>query len=410
MKFMRSTFKVLFYIKKSATKKDGTTPIIARITVNGKLSQFSTKQFIKSADWSVDLGKAKGRSTQAKSINSLLEEIKTSIHKTYNNLIVRETVVTAEKVKNTFLGIGQEQFLLLELFEESNNNLKKLVGITKSKATYQKAEVCRKHLASYIKEEHNLSDIDLREINHSFIVGFENHLSIQCRCNYNTSAKFIQKFKSVVISAQKDGKLISDPFANYKITLEKVDRGYLTDDELQRIMEKEFNTERLERIRDIFIFSCYTGLAYIDIKKLKKTNISKGFDNNSWITTKRQKTNVKAVIPLLDIPLMILEKYKGLPNGVLLPIPTNQKTNAYLKEIADVCGIDKNITFHLARHTFATTITLSKGVPIETVSKMLGHTNIKTTQIYARITNEKISSDMLMLSQKLRESDVNPVF
>ena len=410
MKIMRSTFKVLFFIKKKAQKKDGTAPIIARITVNGKITQFSTKQFINSEEWSVELGKVKGRTNSARYINGILEEIKTSIHKIYNELLRKEIVVTSEKVRNVFLGVGQEQFLLIELFEESNKNLKKLVGITKSKATYLKSEVCRRHLSSYIKMEHNLSDIDLREINHSFIVGFEVYLNTQCRCNYNTSAKFIQKFKSVVISAQKDGKLLSDPFANYKISLKKVDRGYLTDDELQRIMEKEFNTERLERIRDIFIFSCYTGLAYIDIKKLKKTNISKGFDNNPWITTKRQKTNVKAVIPLLDIPLMILEKYKGLPNGVLLPIPTNQKTNAYLKEIADVCGIDKNITFHLARHTFATTITLSKGVPIETVSKMLGHTNIKTTQIYARITNEKISSDMLMLSEKLRNSDVKPIF
>lgn len=170
-------------------------------------------------------------------------------------------------------------------------------------------------------------------------------------------------------------------------------------------MQKKFEIERLERIRDIFVFSCYTGLAYIDIKNLKKAHISKGFDNKLWINTKRQKTDVQTVVPLLDVAQTILYKYKGLPDGVLLPIPTNQKTNAYLKEIADVCGINKNLTFHLARHTFATTITLSNGVPIETVSKMLGHTDIKTTQIYARITNEKISSDMKLLSERLKYSE-----
>jgi integrase len=407
---MRSTFKVLFFIKRKAQKKDGTSPIIARITVNGKITQFSTKQFIKPEEWSVELGKVKGRSNNARYVNSLLDEIKTLVHKAYNEIVRLETSVTAEKVKNKFLGIGQEQFLLMELFEEKNAILKKQVGITRSKATYQKAEVCKRHLSSYLKMEYNQSDIDLRDINHSFIVGFENHLSTKCQCNYNTTAKFLQKFKSIVISAQKDGILQNDPFANYKISLKKVDRGFLTDDELNRIMEKKFKTERLERIRDIFVFSCYTGLAYIDIKKLQKKHISKGFDNKTWITKNRQKTEVKTVVPLLDIPLMILDKYKDLPNGYLLPIPSNQKTNAYLKEIADVCGITKNLTFHLARHTFATTITLSKGVPIETVSKMLGHTNIKTTQIYARITNEKVSSDMQKLSERLNNSSINTAF
>lgn len=249
----------------------------------------------------------------------------------------------------------------------------------------------------------------MREINHSFIVEFENYLNAKCRCNINTTAKFIQKFKSIVIIAQKNGQLHIDPFANYKISLKKVDRGYLTDDELKRIMQKDFNNERLERVRDVFVFSCYTGLAYIDIKNLKTDYINKGFDNKLWILTKRQKTDVQTAVPLLEVAKMILNKYKSLPNKVLLPIPSNQKTNAYLKEIADMCDINKNLTFHLARHTFATTITLSKGVPIETVSKILGHTNIKTTQIYARITNEKISTDMQILSEKLKYSEMNPV-
>ncbi len=404
---MRSTFNVLFFLKKNAEKKDGTAPIVSRITINGKSSQFNTKQYTKKDDWSVELNRVKGRSAEAKKINCVLDEIKTCLRNAYNELTKKDTLVTAEKVKNHFLGIGQEQYLLLVLFEESNNALKKQIGISKSKATYQKAEVCKKHLLEYIKSDYNLSDIDIREINHSFIVGFETYLYTQARCNYNTTAKFIQKFKSIVIIAQRNGWLQHDPFVNYKISLKKVDRGYLTEGELKKIMLKKFDTERLERIRDIFVFSCYTGLAYIDIKNLRTEHICKGFDGNLWIDTKRQKTNVKTTVPLLETALMILNKYKGLPNSILLPIPTNQKTNAYLKEIADVCGINKNLTFHLARHTFATTITLSKGVPIETVSKMLGHTNIKTTQIYARITNEKISNDMQILADKLKDSGIN---
>ena len=211
----------------------------------------------------------------------------------------------------------------------------------------------------------------------------------------------MQFFKRIILIARNNGILVGDPFANYKIRLEKVDRGYLTEDEIKIILKKKMVSERLEQVRDVFIFSCFSGLAYVDVANLKEDNIRKSFDGNLWIITKRQKTNTDVNVPLLDIPKMILEKYKGkLPNGKVLPIISNQKLNAYLKEIADVCGIKKNLTFHLARHTFATTTTLAKGVPIETVSKMLGHTNIETTQIYARITNNKISNDMQGLDKK----------
>lgn len=211
----------------------------------------------------------------------------------------------------------------------------------------------------------------------------------------------MQFFKRIILIARNNGILIGDPFASYKIRLEKVDRGYLSEDEIKIILKKKMVSERLEQVRDVFIFSCFSGLAYVDVANLKEDNIRKSFDGNLWIITKRQKTNTDVNVPLLDIPKMILEQYKGkLPDGKVLPIISNQKLNAYLKEIADVCGIKKNLTFHLARHTFATTTTLAKGVPIETVSKMLGHTNIETTQIYARITNNKISNDMQGLDKK----------
>jgi site-specific recombinase XerD len=213
----------------------------------------------------------------------------------------------------------------------------------------------------------------------------------------------MQFFKRIILIARNNGLISIDPFANYKIRITKVDRGYLTQEDVEKILKKQFVTKRLELVRDIFIFSCFTGLSYIDVKNLTKKNVRTSFDTNLWIMTKRQKTKIESNILLLDVPKMILEKYKGKsPNNLLLPILSNQKMNSYLKEIGDVCEIDKELTFHLARHTFATTITLAKGVPIETVSKMLGHTNIRTTQIYARITDSKISNDMQALAGKLQ--------
>ena len=313
----------------------------------------------------------------------------------------RDNYVTAEKVKNEFLGHSENHDTILNLFQKHNDDVKQLVGISKTIATYRKYEVTRRHLAEFIQSKYNLSDISIKEITPMFITDFELYLRTTCKCGYNTTAKFMQFFKRIILIARNNGILIGDPFANYKIRLEKVDRGYLTEDEIKIILKKKMVSERLEQVRDVFIFSCFSGLAYVDVANLKEDNIRKSFDGNLWIITKRQKTNTDVNVPLLDIPKMILEKYKGkLPNGKVLPIISNQKLNAYLKEIADVCGIKKNLTFHLARHTFATTTTLAKGVPIETVSKMLGHTNIETTQIYARITNNKISNDMQGLDKK----------
>jgi integrase len=234
-----------------------------------------------------------------------------------------------------------------------------------------------------------------------FITDFEVYLKTIGKCNSNTTAKFMQFFKRIILIARNNGIIVGDPFANYKIRLQKVDRGYLSEDEITKILELNLVSERLEHVRDLFIFSCFCGLAYIDVAGLRKEHIRKSFDGNLWIMTKRVKTGVDVNVPLLDIPKMILDKYKDkLPNGKILPVISNQKLNSYLKEIADLCGIKQNLTFHLARHTFATTTTLGKGVPIETVSKMLGHTNIETTQVYARITNNKISSDMKGLSEQ----------
>lgn len=401
----KSTFNILFYLKRSATKASGKTPIMGRITINGKAVQFGAKLEVNPKIWDVKAGKAVGRTQEVIDVNGILESIKATMTKIYRELQERETTVTAERIKNIFFGIEVQQQMLLELFQKHNEDVAKLVGINKSKATLQKYEVTRKHLTRFIKEKYHRADVGIKEIDYIFLTDFEVYLLTTAGCNPNTAAKFMQFFKRIVIIAKNNGWLKTDPFANYKIRIKKVDRGYLQQKEIEAIMAKKFSTKRLDQVRDIFIFSCFCGLAYIDVKNLRENNIRTSFDDKLWIMGKREKTGVSFTIPLLDIPKKMLDKYKGtLPEGRILPVPSNQKMNAYLKEIGTLCGIDRDLTFHLARHTFAT-LTLSKGVSIESVSKMLGHTNIKTTQIYARITDAKISDDMDVFAVKVKNME-----
>jgi len=400
----KSTFKILFYLRKNQVNKEGKVCIMIRLTVNGDVSQFSSKLDLEAELWDVKLGKAAGNNQKSRQLNNLLDDIHTSLKNHYHDIEIHETIVTAEKVRNAFLGFSAKQCTLLELFRKHNDDAHKLVGINKTEATLAKYDRAYRRVEEFMKAQYNITDIALKEINHMFITDFGTYLRTVSKCNENTTAKFMQTFRMIIILAKNNGWIFNDPFSNYKIRLKRVDRGYLTDQEIQKILDKDFDSKRLEQVRDVFIFSCYTGLAYIDVKQLTANNICTSFDGKQWIMTHRQKTDTPVNVPLLNIPLTILKKYEGeLPKGQLLPVLSNQKLNSYLKEIADLCGIQKNVTFHLARHTFATTTTLSKGVPIETVSKMLGHTNIRTTQIYARITNEKISRDMQLLSSKLEE-------
>lgn len=400
---MKTTFAVLFFVKRVARKRTTKIPVMCRITVNKSCAQFSTKLLVNEEQWDAKGNKGIGSFAEIKELNRRLNDIKGGLNEVYHDMLRQDNYVTAEKIKNNFLGIGQVHHTLLELFQKHNEDVKKLVGISVTKATLQKYECTRKHLTAFMASKYKISDISLREINHMFLCDFDIYLKTACGCSENTAAKFMQFFRRIVLIARNNGYITGDPFCNYKIRLKRVDRGYLTQEEMSDIMQKKFDLPRLEHVRDIFIFSCYTGLAYIDVKNLNASNVRTSFDGKLWIMAKRQKTNTDVNVPLLDIPLMILKKYENqLPAGQLLPVLSNQKTNSYLKEVADLCGIKKRLTFHLARHTFATTVTLAQGVPIETVSKMLGHTNIKTTQIYARITNSKISHDMKDLADKIK--------
>lgn len=402
----KNTFKVLFYLRGNHVNKDGTSAIMIRISIDGEIEQLSSKLYVDPKVWDAKRGRANGRSAKILELNGRLQDIEVLLKEHYYDIQRRHGYVSAEMVRNAYMGITQREESLLKLYKQHLEDTKKLVGLSKADPTYRKYERMYRRVVEFMKKKYNITDIPLREIKYQFIVDLEFFLRTEYKYSQNTTYKCMKFFKQVINKAIRAGLITVDPFNGYKISIERVDRGYLTEDELCKMMQKEFASKRLEQVRDIFIFACFSGLAYIDLANLRVDNIQKMFDGRLWIVTHRQKTNTKVTVPLLPPAIKILKKYEGkYLDGQLLPIITNQKLNCYLKEIADICGIEKNLTFHLARHTFATTMTLGKGVPIESVSKILGHTNIQTTQIYARITNEKISHDMENLAKNLGDLD-----
>ena len=397
---MRKCFKVSYYVRSNYENKQGKSPLMIRIFLNGEMMNIGTSGiYIDKKLWSNSTSRMKGRSIDALNVNAQLDLLSSTllgIFKKYED----DEELSLEKIKSAYLGKNSSLDTVMDIFDKYLEDLKSLIGTSKTQATFNKYAVARKHFSSFLKYKYGRNDIMPKEVTYIVIHDFDVYLKTVLQLKANSAIKTLKFFKTVIIFAQKSGKMTHDPFMNFRFQAEKVDRGFLTDEEIQCMMKKTFDIPRLEQVRDIFIFSCFSGLAYIDMVNLTEDNIVV-LDGKKWIIVNRHKTNVPSNILLLDIPLMIIDKYKGKDNdGRLLPIISNQKMNAYLKEIADVCGIKKRLTCHLARHTFAT-MTLSKGVPIETVSKMLGHTNIKTTQIYARITNKKIESDMMVLAAKL---------
>lgn len=402
----KSTFKVLFLIRRNQVNKDGKCAIMIKVTVDGEYERINSTLTIEPELWDASASKAIGRSSKIAEFNKRIEDMRHVLKEHYYDILNRHGYVTAEMVKNAFTGVTAKEESLVPLYKQHLEDTKKLIGLSKANPTYQKYERMYRRVVEFMKKKYNITDIPLREIKYQFIVDLEFFLRTEYGYSQNTTYKCMKFFKQVINKAIRAGLITVDPFNGYKISIERVDRGYLTEDELCKMMQKEFASKRLEQVRDIFIFACFTGLAYIDFANLRVDNIQKMFDGRLWIVTHRQKTNTKVMVPLLPPALKILDKYEGYyTDGQLMPIITNQKLNCYLKEIADICGIEKNLTFHLARHTFATTMTLGRGVPIESVSKMLGHTNIQTTQIYARITADKIGKDMDILSRNLGNLD-----
>ena len=398
---MKSIFRVVFYLRSNYVNKEGKTSVMLRIYLNNeRLSLGSTGISVKSSQWDKDKERIKGRTTEALNTNLQLDNIASGLQSIFRRIEMSD-VVSLERIKSEFLGKKEEIDTLMQLFEKHNGDVAKQVGVSVGKATLQKYNVCKRHFSEFLEKQYKRSDLKLTELTYVVIREFDLYLRTEVGQNPNTATKTMKTFKTITLLGQKMGVLLHDPFMNHRFHIEPVNRGFLTDEEILLIAHKQINIPRLELIRDIFIFSCFTGLAYIDVSNLTPDHIVT-LGDKQWIMTQRQKTSVETNVLLLDIPKAIIAKYGGKTyrNGKLFPMLTNQKTNSYLKEIADICGIKKNLTFHLARHTFAT-MSLSKGVPMESVSKMLGHTNIRTTQIYARITNKKIEHDMEELADKL---------
>lgn len=401
---MKSIFRVVFYLRSNYVNKEGKTSVMLRIYLNNeRLSLGSTGIAITASQWDKDKERIKGRTTDALSTNLQLDNISGGLQAIFRKIEMSDDL-SLERIKSEFLGKKDEIDTLMQLFEKHNTDISKQVGISVSKATLQKYNVCKRHFSDFLDKQYKRNDLKLTELTYLVIREFDLYLRTVVGQNSNTATKTMKTFKTITLLGQKMGVLLHDPFMNHRFHLEPVNRGFLTDEEILLIANKEIGIPRLELVRDIFIFSCFTGLAYIDVSNLTPDHIIT-LGDKQWIMTQRQKTSVETNILLLDIPKAIIDKYCDNPaypkrENKLFPILSNQKMNAYLKEIADLCGIKKNLTFHLARHTFAT-MSLSKGVPMESVSKMLGHTNIKTTQIYARITNKKIEHDMEELAGKL---------
>jgi len=401
---MNTKLSILFYAKRAKTNTEGLVPIYIRVTVDGERIELSTKRFTVPEKWSVEGSCMKGYSAEAKSINSYLDSLKAKVYDYQQQLIREDNLVNAENMRNKILGVEKRSHMLIGIFQQHNEEIKALVGREFATATYTRYETSLKHTVAFLNWKYKVSDIDIRKIDHEFVTSYEFYLKSVHKCNQNTTAKYIKNFGKIVRRCLANGWIDRDPFINYKCKIVEVERAFLSQDEIETMFNKVLATDRLNQVKDIFLFSCFTGLAYIDVKKLSRKNIGFGVDGERWIFINRTKTDTRSNIPLLPIASAILKKYEDHPQVVnqdkLLPILSNQKMNSYLKEIADVCEINKELTFHIARHTFATTVTLSNGVPIESVSKMLGHKNLKTTQHYAKILDLKVSNDMKILKEK----------
>ena len=399
---MRSTFRILFYLKRNAPKSNGLVPVMCRITVNGKISQFSCKLDVDEKHWDVKTGRMTGRSVVSLEANRMLDKIRVGINKAYQDICDKDNYVTAEKVRNAFLGMGMNHETLLAVFRQHNEDYAKQVGKIKSQRSYWKYCTVYNHLSEFIRQRYKVSDIALKELAPAFITDFELFLRTEKNHCTNTIWSYMMPFKRIIYMSINNGWLQRDPFYAYSITKEETKRGFLSKEEIKMLIEGSFKKKSYELIRDLFIFCCFTGLSWTDMANLTKENLQTSFDGHLWIKTNRQKTGTETSLRLLEVPLRIIKKYEGCSeNGKLLPVPCYPNCKNGIKVIAKKCGIEKNVTWHMSRHSFATTVCLSNDMPIETLSKMLGHRSIRTTQIYAKITAEKVSNDMEKLSQAL---------
>ncbi|MGG7437016.1 site-specific integrase [Chryseobacterium arthrosphaerae] len=401
----KSTFKLLFYLKKNELKKNGNAPIMARITIDGTPKTFGTKLEIDPNNWDLKHGRVQGKSAQALSINKKLDNIRGRIDKIYEDMLKHKGFATAQKVKLSFLGVGVMDDAILKVFNDQNEDFKKLVEKEeRSQSTYNKYITVYNHLTTFIKERYHRDDMAFRELTSDFIREFDFYLRYDLQSSHNTVWVYTMPVLALVELAIKKGLIRDNPFQDYEINMEETDRGYILKEDVEKLMMCVPSHQQYELVKDLFIFSCFTGLAYADIKKLTRNNIQSFFDGHQWIISRRKKSDIASNVRLMEIPKRIIEKYQGTTrNEFIFPVPTNATCNTHIGKLVEKAEIitEQKVTFHTARHTFGTMF-LTEGVPLESLSKMMGHKNISTTQIYAKITSQKISKDMDLVTPKFK--------
>jgi len=401
----RNTFSLWFYIRSNRKDKLGQAPIYLRITCNGEESSMSIGQKVTASSWDARRGYAKPKTKEADEINSDIETYRRRVFEAHRRLLEEGKVITPNAIISLISGQKERNYTLLKLMERHNQQMEAGMGVTSSYGNYKNYKTSLGYLKEFVRVYTCRQDILITEVDSSFIDSYVLFLQTEKNCHHNGAMKQLQRLKKVLNLGINYGWISKTPFISYKIKFRPYDKIILTAEELQKIEKLQGLSSKSELTRDAFIFSCYTGLAYVDLQQLTRDNIVAGVDGTPWIITRRKKTDIKARIPLLPKALALLEKYRSHPKlkeGQVIPIFSNQKTNDYLKELAKLAAISKPLSFHCGRHIFATVITLANGVPIETVSKALGHTDIRTTQIYARVLDEKIARDFHTLLTKLQ--------
>lgn len=403
----RDSFRVLFFLKKTRLLKNGEASVCMRITVNGTRVENNIRKSIDPALWSQAKETARGKSRRACDLNTYIEEARIKLYQIFCELEQQNRPVTAHLLQKLFFGQEQPEEVrtLLGTMQEHNDQCRALIGTDYALITVRRYESCRRYLAELIRQRYGKEDLPLTEVNGELVRAFAFYLKTEKGCQQNTVIRYMKCLKKITNLARANDWMAKNPFLGIRFHEKAVVREFLTMDELQTIYRKEFPLERLTLVRDVFIFAAFTGLAFIDVQQLAPEHIVRDNNGNLWIRKPRQKTKNMCNIPLLDIPQEILRKYADHPTcrkrGVLLPVPCNQKMNSYLKEIADICMIRKNLTTHCARHSYATSVCLANGVSLENVAKMLGHSNIKMTQHYARVLDSSILRDMMQVERAI---------
>ena len=398
----RSSFNVLFFLKKTKLLKNGEASVCMRITVDGTRVENNIRKSIDPSLWSQAKESAKGKSRKSCDLNAYIENARIKLHQIFCELEEQNQPITARLLQEIFFGQDKEPEAvrtLIGTMQEHNDQCRALVGKDYALITVRRYESCKRYLAELIRQKYGKDDLPLAEVNGELVRAFEFYLKTEKNCQQNTVIRYMKCLKKIINLALANEWIEKNPFAGIKFHEKEVVCEFLTMDELMIIYQKEFALPRLALVRDVFIFAAFTGLVFIDVQQLAAEHIVQDNNGHYWIRKTRQKTNNMCNIPLLDIPLVILKKYENHPTcikrGVLLPVPCNQNMNSYLKEIADVCGIQKHLSTHVARHSYATSVCLANGVSIENVAKMLGHSNIKMTQHYAKVLDSSILKDMM---------------